>query len=183
MKIIWVVFILSSGIWAEKIPTKETLEKSVFKKQDGKIYANSTVLTGANPEKFKVFQTECAEGYCFGMDDKRVYYYSNPLPNSDPETFEFFHQGYMGDAKNMYYIMDNIFKQIKGADPKSFQVLGSVNMYAYAKDKKFAYYDGEKIPGSHGPSFQLVEGNPKYEAKDKNQFYIGLEGFKPKKKK
>ncbi len=163
-----------------------SLAESVFSIRENKIFFGDTVIPKADVNTFQVMNAIChgdEDKHCFGKDKERVYYYSRELPNSDPNTFRFLGGGYSSDKKNVYYIMENVFQVVIGANSKTFQVVGSIgSSYAYAKDNNFVYYDGVKIQGSDGKSFGLLKGNKKFEAKDKKYYYIGSEKIPIKRK-
>lgn len=175
------------ALFAQDKPKTPTLEESVFSVRDKKVFVGNTLVDKADAESFQILDALChgdEDKYCFGKDKNRVYYYSREIPNSDPTTFKLLGEGYSSDKNNVYYIMENIFLVIKGANSKSFQVLGSSGSgYAYAKDKNFAYYDGVKLKGSDGKSFTLIQGDGKYNAKDKKNYYKGSQIIPIKRKK
>lgn len=174
-------------LFAQDKPKNPTLEESVFSIRDKKVFVGNTLVDKADAESFQILNALChgdEDKHCFGKDKNRVYYYSREIPNSDPITFKLLGEGYSSDKKNVYYIMENIFLVIKGANSKSFEVVGSSgNGYSYAKDKNFAYYDGVQLKGSDGKSFTLIQGEGKYNAKDKKNYYKGSQVIPIKQRK
>jgi len=67
------------------------------------------------------------------------------VKKADPKTFKVLKAGYAKDKDSVFFSAynGNEAKIVIGADPYTFQVLGS-DFYAEAKDKNTTYYWGKK---------------------------------------
>ena len=147
-------------------------------------YYDSTHIEGIDYETFK------SAGTFVAKDKNHVYRFGKVLPLADPETFEEIEGGYMKDKDRVWY-MDSIMpdaegksvesswsyawdskhvwyngRLLKGADPKTFEVLKSGY---YAKDAKHVWYHDEIVKGADAASFK-DDGD--MIGHDKNQKYV-----------
>ena len=147
-------------------------------------YFDSTRIDSIDPGSFEVVGTFLAK------DKNRVYYRYRVLPQADPATFEELEGCYMRDNIHAWYI-DSLIpdaegktlqskwnyawdskrvwyngRLLKGADPKTFEVLESGY---YAKDAKTVWYHDEVVKGADAPSFK---DDGEMIGHDKNQRYV-----------
>lgn len=147
-------------------------------------YYDSTHIEGIDYETFK------SAGTFVAKDKNHVYRFGKLLPQADPETFEDMEGCYMKDKNHLWYedsIMPDAVGQsadskwnyawdskhvwyngqlLKGADPKTFEVLKSGY---YAKDAKHVWYHDEIVKGADAASFK-DDGD--MIGHDKNQKYV-----------
>ena len=141
----------------------------------------------------------------FAKDLTKVYYKKYVIPDCSPEGFEFLDENYGKNKTAVFYCDEYRVGQdyyltkksgiikLKEADPQSFIAIGN----GYAKDKKYAYFEGnsfsvsdlesfkgidnlfsidnldvyyamKRIPGADGKTFEIL--NSHY-AKDSYQYY------------
>ena len=142
-------------------PQIQKLPKSIYSIHDQKVYSHNKELSMADYKSFVVIggicHTDEADLKCFAKDKNNVYYHGRPLPSADPDSFVFFGYVYMRDKTKVYYIYDNKNVVVEGADSSSFEILGTAGEgpFAYAKDKNYVYYDGERLHGVKAKNFDL----------------------------
>ncbi len=160
MKVILLIFLLILQECGSK-PLDQTLPNSIYSIKSGKIYVYTKELSMADPKSFVIIGGIChadsADLKCFAKDKYNVYYNGTPLPLADPESFVFLDYGYMKDKSKVYYIYDNKNVVVEGADPSTFEIVGSEesDSYVYTKDKNYVYYDGDRLQDIDAKNFDL----------------------------
>ena len=193
----------------------------MYSKDKNYVYRRNRYIKGADPESFRLLQDESAQNNnIYAVDSDDVFYDGNIIKEADPETFKLLGNVFALDKGNVYasgviididkynykiwknglYIKDHkkVFwdtNQVIGADPETFEELGSENI---AKDKnniynrekavkkfspkKLSYIDGayyiydNKIINLAGRSFFTNFENLVTEIDPKTCVYIG-EGY------
>lgn len=93
------------------------------------------------------------------------------------ESYNADYGNYYKDKDNIYYVDENGFKKLEGADVNSFERIENTFIY---KDKNNAYYNGKILDGTDVESVKEIAG---FFIADKNNVYYGaekLENISPK---
>ena len=117
------------------------------------VYHNATIITGADPTKFRVVLDGNGLPTHYDVDGKHVFFddydfgdeIMTKVLDVDPSTFKYLNSIYIRDDRHVY---DQIGSVIPGADPGTFEVLAG----SYARDKNNVYNALNGTPG------YLVEG-------------------------
>jgi len=152
-----------------------------FARDNNNVYRYSSIVPNTDPETFEIISKE------YSKDTNNVFYYTGNdfivVNGADADTFEVleFKELDPGGFKALYHYSkdrNSVFandKLIKGADPKSFEIL----LYrfehfvvrdwgVYAKDKEKIFYENSLVEGVDYDSFEVLDyGN----ARDKNGEY------------
>lgn len=113
------------------------------------------MLPEADPNTFQDLE------FLYQKDKNHVWYSDSIMPEAEPNDFQtkWF---YGWDSKRVWYNG----RPLKGADPKTFEVLESGY---YAKDAKTVWYHDEVVKGADAPSFK---DDGEMIGHDKNQRYV-----------
>ena len=87
------------------------------------------------------------------------------IPSADPASYRVLAHGYARDASRAYYEG----QAFKVRDVGSFEPLDA----SYARDAQRGYFERIEIPGSHGPSFALLDVRAPEFARDRTRVYHG----------
>lgn len=108
-----------------------------------------------------------------------MYNYFVIIEGADPSTFNIIHEktNYTRDEKNIFYSN----KKVKSVDEKTFHVFVENRHDFYAKDefgvdKDHVFLYGEKVEGSHSPSFRFISSY--YAADNSSIYFVALDGVK-----
>lgn len=115
------------------------------------------VLNGADPPTFR----KLASGYA--KDQNQVYFKGFVLKGCNPSQFKIidYTWKFSCDDQGVYYCARLISKNPSGFEPLD---------YGFARDSQFGYRYSKVLPGSHGPTFQLIPGTKVY-TKDHQHVY------------
>ena len=87
------------------------------------------------------------------------------IPDADPVSYRVLAHGYARDVSRVYYEG----RAFKVRDVSSFEPLDA----RYARDAQRGYFERIEIPGSHGPSFALLDVRAPEFARDRARVYHG----------
>ncbi|MEI6891851.1 MAG: DKNYY domain-containing protein [Pontiella sp.] len=138
------------------------------------VYWMGKKLKGANPSTF----SHVSRSYY--KDKNSVYHFDKKRKDIDAKTFqEIIFKGITTDYykdKNKVFIGEQLFNEIVGADPNTFEVLRSFDAQerkggiVFSKDKKHVYHIYDLIIGADPDTFEVIN-NSMY-SNDKNHIYF-----------
>lgn len=142
-----------------------------FYRDENHVYYWKDIISGAEPDKFKLISGHSEYGDSLAKDDEYVYINDKkfkpchistitPVYNLDAKH----HYNWLKDDECVYYED----KLIDGADPFSFKAL---NM-SYSLDIKYVYYENRIVPGADPKTFKAYTYRKKFNGKDENSCYI-----------
>jgi hypothetical protein len=143
-----------------------------YSKDKNTVFYNGRKMEGSDPNDFEYLGNPG-----FAISGEFVFYKDEKIGDAQPETFTFLEgHEYAKDTNNVFYLpFHESPVQIEVNNASSFKSLGD----SYAKDNKYAYYKGEKIPGVDVGTFTSIRKveNEGYEtskeyAKDKEYVYF-----------
>ena len=148
------------------VPNSFKILEWPYSKDLKNVYYYTSVLEGADPNKFEVLCSECVSRWTsgYGKDQKTVWHGPFPISDSDPDTFEVLNAHYARD-KNNFYFNGEIVKQF---DSESFEILQN----GYSKNDAGVYY-AMFSPIGEGGVYELV----RLEGVDPNIFEVPTNGF------
>ena len=122
--------------------------KSPFCKDYKSVIYNRTVIYGADPASFVAF------GNGYSRDRSQVFFATESIKEADLSSFKIFEGDEDNDRPSFYaYDKYSVFwanKVLKGANPKSFWVIGS----GYATDSSQIYYGAQIVKGADVKTFK-----------------------------
>ena len=129
------------------------------------------IYSTAEPSSFQLLYS--ANGACsyYEKDSRTVFYQDSFVANADPASFTALSNPFYAKDKQRVYYKGQF---INWAQPDSFVPLGA----NYAKDASRVYHSNpgsaltDVVSGADLATFSIVQGNPNFDAEDKNYKYL-----------
>ena len=148
---------------------------ALFARDAQRGYYRGDVIEGSDGKSFEVLSEHeardahavyYADTYRKGQEYWTVRHIkTHTIAGADPASYRVLEHGYARDAGHAFY--EGLAFKVR--DPASFEPLNP----RFARDAQCGYYERIEIPGSHGPSFALLDIRDIDFARDRAQVYHG----------